>query len=80
MATVHNDGSITLTAEERKEILQVVCDLYFPARAHGPVPMQVKYWDELMAQQKRCRDLLALTEQELSDAATTLYNQITYGE
>lgn len=72
-------GDMVLSREEQHELQQLLADLYFPARANGPVPMQVSYWDDLMAQHRRWMERLAMTEDEMRKIADAAYDRRTYG-
>lgn len=60
-------AEITLTEAEVDELRQLIADLYFPAMAHGPVPMQRSYWPQIVEQCRQWHEKLTPSEEEVEE-------------
>jgi hypothetical protein len=79
LETTMANGDMVLSRDEQHELRRLLVELYFPAKAHGPVPMQRDYWPEVLALQEKWRKRLDLTEEEVRQIADADYNRRTYG-
>ena len=70
-------AKITLTDAEVEELRQLLADLYFPAMAHGPVPMQQSYWPRIVEQCRQWREKLAPSDEEIERWANATYERAT---